>query len=155
MQKNLNVDTLVSENCLILGQKALSKKNNNKNIFILGNRNKIEVFKKNRIRFLLLKLYPLISGFYRTQLAEQDIKILFATTTKSYKQIIKEAALLCGMPYSNDRWLCGSITAILRKTNDRFNIKLTREEKYIDYLYQKKYKKSLDITKSQDQLSNR
>jgi ribosomal protein S2 len=101
---NIFLGKLVSENCLLLGQNQLaSKKNSTKNIFVLGRRNEVEVLKKNKIRFLLSRLNPLISSFYRTKLSSDDVKILFATTTKSYRKIIKEAAMRSNMPFYVDR----------------------------------------------------
>jgi ribosomal protein S2 len=101
---NIHLGKLVSENCLLLGQKQPSStKNSTKNFFVLGRRNNVEVLKKNKMRFLISRLYPLISSFYRTSLDVDDVKILFATTTKSYRKVIKEAALRSNMPFYVDR----------------------------------------------------
>jgi ribosomal protein S2 len=156
---NIHLDKLVSENCLLLGQNPSSTKNSTKNFFILGRRNNVEVLKKNKIKFLLFRLYPLISGFYRTSLAVDDVKILFATTNKTYSKVVKEAALRCNMPYYVDRWLCGSITATSQNTqfalNQTFCPEKTREEKYYDFFYEKKYKKSINIGKMQYHKKNK
>jgi ribosomal protein S2 len=102
-ENSILLDKLVSENCLLLGQKSAEKKNNEKNYFIVGRRNGIEVFDKNKIKFLLQRMYPLISGFYRTKLRSDDVKFFFATTNTSYLKIIENAASQCGMSFYGGR----------------------------------------------------
>jgi ribosomal protein S2 len=157
---NIHLGKLVSENCLLLGQKQPSStKNSTKNFFVLGRRNNVEVLKKNKMRFLISRLYPLISSFYRTSLDVDDVKILFATTTKSYRKVIKEAALRSNMPFYVDRWLCGSITATLQSTqfalNQAFHPEKNREEKYYDFFYEKKFKRGINIEKTEHHKKNR
>ena len=58
-------------------------------------------------------------SFYNTTPKMQPIKILFATTNPLYKEIIAEAAQLCNMPFHNQRWLCGYLSASSRYLKDR------------------------------------
>ena len=58
-------------------------------------------------------------SFYNPTQKMQPIKILFATTNPLYKELIAEAALLCNMPFHNQRWLCGYLSASSRYINDR------------------------------------
>jgi len=60
--KNL-AQTLVSENCLTFGQNSrLTSKNLTK--YLLGTRGTIEIFKLYEMRYLLLKIYPLIQTLF-------------------------------------------------------------------------------------------
>lgn len=157
METSVLLDRLVSENCLLLGKKSLEKKNNEKNHFVFGGRGDIEILNKTKIKFLLYKLYPLISGFYRTKLKNDDVKFFFASTNTLYSKIIANAAIQCGMPYYTGRWLCGSIAGIIQNggLNRVFNVKKTREESYIEFFYQKKFKQAVDIKKNQFAAKNR
>lgn len=157
IKTNILLDRLVSENCLLLGKKFLEKKKNEKNYFILGRRDNIEILDKTKVKFLLYRLYPLISGFYRTGLKNDDVKFFFATTNTFYSKIIANAATQCGMPFYTGRWLCGSIAGTIQNSdlNRVFNIKKTREENYIEFFYQKRFKQAVNIKKNQFVVNNR
>jgi small subunit ribosomal protein S2 len=47
---------------------------------------------------------------YVSRVASKKGKILFVGTKQAAREIIKEQALRCGMPYVNDRWLGGMLT---------------------------------------------
>jgi ribosomal protein S2 len=154
------IDKLVMENCLILGHHP--KLTNKKFIkYIFGTRHSLEIFKLYELRYLLLKIYPVIyslfnpvrflqdneiSGIksknvileaskkkkkdlylkvkkhvnYRTKYNYFNLidpekntppQILFASVTPEYAHILEAAAKVCQMPWHDNRWLSGSITA--------------------------------------------
>ena len=157
-QNNKILNKLISENCLSFGR---SPKLNNRKIthYISGARQKVDIFNLYEMRYLLLKVYPLIHNLFlqerlnvkkkkwtfdknsvsqnnpqtflkqflnleklkllKTKLNKPLLrssrpflpKILFATTTEIYSEIIISAATKCHMPFHINRWLSGTITA--------------------------------------------
>jgi ribosomal protein S2 len=160
----LIIDKLVMENCLMFGQhpKFTSKKVAK---YLLGTRETTEIFKLYELRYLLLKIYPLIHNLFynprvNPKLKSQDIwtpnhkqeslslvnteirpassiwpfkkrfsfvwkqrtippQILFASVTPNLSGIIQEAAQICNMPWHENRWLSGSITAAISYPSDK------------------------------------
>lgn len=76
-QKNFIWQTLVLQNCLTLSQPA---KFTSKNItqYLLGNRNKINIFKYDHLKHLLLKIAPIISTLFHSHM---KIKNKFGRST--------------------------------------------------------------------------
>jgi ribosomal protein S2 len=154
------IDKLVMENCLILGHHP--KLTNKKFIkYIFGTRHSLEIFKLYELRYLLLKIYPVIYSLFNsfrflqddetTGIKTKNLKleaskkkkkdlylkvkpytayrnknnyfnliepeknitpqILFASVTPEYAHILEAAAKVCQMPWHDNRWLSGSITA--------------------------------------------
>jgi small subunit ribosomal protein S2 len=73
--------------------------------FIFGERNKIHIIN-------LEKTLPafLDAANYLGKIAAAKGKILFVGTKRSAREIVKEQANHCGMPYVNHRWLGGMLT---------------------------------------------
>ena len=65
-QNNLILNQLVSENCLSFGR---SPKLNNRKIthYLSGTRQKVDIFNLYEMRYLLLKVYPLIHNLFLLQ----------------------------------------------------------------------------------------
>jgi ribosomal protein S2 len=163
------IQKLVVENCLTFGQHSrLTSKKVTK--YLVGTRATTEIFKLYELRYLLLKIYPLIHNlFYNPRLnsylekktipnfllqkiststlhgkpifknkpsskiilnskkKKQNFKktkfsfklkqknllpqILFATTTPAFASIVKHAAQICNMPWHQNRWFNGFMTA--------------------------------------------
>ena len=104
---NQILDKLVFETCLHFGRNP--KINNSKiHHYIFGIRQKINIFKFQEIRYLLLKIYPQglkeLNQRYSSSLKKKTLKflppkILFATTTELYSEIVSAAAKKCYMPF--------------------------------------------------------
>ena len=155
---NKILEQLIFENCLSFGRNP--KLNNKKiNHYLFGTRQRLDIFKLYEIRYLLLKVYPLIHNLFLQErlnkkkkkkwffhknfdFEKQNLprefknkknfyslkdkfnktlreriarplppKILFATTTPIYSEIVSSAANNCHMPFHVNRWLSGSVTA--------------------------------------------
>ena len=201
---NKILNQLIFANCLSFGR---SPKLNNRRInhYIFGTRQKFDVFKLYEMRYLILKIYPIIHNlFLQERLNNQkkkkwffnkdfdlqtknlpfvfrqrenfnDLKdkfnrtmkkkiaqtlppkILFATTTNLYSEIVISAAKKCRMPFHVNRWLSGSVTAASFWKNDKEKWSLllnTAEEKYITSQFQKKFfqqKKNLELQRNKVQ----
>ncbi len=169
------IQKLVVENCLNFGQHSrLTSKKVTK--YLVGTRVTTEIFKLYELRYLLLKIYPLIHNlFYNPRLnsplekkllpnlflqkavtSSTSVKkivknksslriingatkkkhnfkrskfsfrskqknllpqILFATTTPAFAHIIKHAAQICNMPWHQNRWFNGFMTAGMPPTS--------------------------------------
>jgi small subunit ribosomal protein S2 len=73
--------------------------------YIFGHRNKIHIIN-------LEKSLPLFNDAmnYIGKLAANGGKILFVGTKRSARDVVREEAERCGMPYVNHRWLGGMLT---------------------------------------------
>lgn len=73
--------------------------------YIFGHRNKIHIIN-------LEKTLPLFNDAmnFIGKLAANGGKILFVGTKRAAKEVIKEEAIRCGMPYVHHRWLGGMLT---------------------------------------------
>lgn len=73
--------------------------------YIFGHRNKIHIIN-------LEKTLPLFNDAmnFIGKLAANGGKILFVGTKRAAKEVIKEEATRCGMPYVHHRWLGGMLT---------------------------------------------
>ena len=72
-ETNQILNQLISENCLSFGRspKLSSRKISH---YISGARQKIDIFKLYEIRYLLLKIYPLIHNLFLQQRVKLKIK---------------------------------------------------------------------------------
>lgn len=199
---NQILDKLVFETCLNFGRNP--KINNSKiHHYILGIRQKINIFKFQEIRYLLLKIYPVIHHLflqerlnfkqkkkwffpknynfqtqswikpfrnsqglkdlnqrYSSSLKKKTLKflppkILFATTTELYSEIVSAAAKKCYMPFHVKRWLSGSVTAASSYITDRKKWSFSNDlpqEKRMDSAFQKRFPK---YKKNREQQKNR
>jgi small subunit ribosomal protein S2 len=73
--------------------------------YIFGHRNKIHIINLERT----LELYQGATKFVR-QLAANKGTILFVGTKRQCREIIREEALRCAMPFVDHRWLGGMLT---------------------------------------------
>jgi small subunit ribosomal protein S2 len=73
--------------------------------YIFGERNKIHIINLEHT----LPMYNEAANFLG-KLAAKKAKILFVGTKRSAQEPVKEAAIRCGMPYVNHRWLGGMLT---------------------------------------------
>ncbi len=73
--------------------------------FIFGERNRIHIIN-------LEKTLPLFNDAlnFLGKLAAQNKKILFVGTKRAAREVVREEAERCGMPYVNQRWLGGMLT---------------------------------------------
>lgn len=73
--------------------------------YIFGERNKIHIINLEHT----LPMFNEATNFLG-KLAAKEGKILFVGTKRAAQEVIKEAAIRCGMPYVNRRWLGGMLT---------------------------------------------
>jgi len=73
--------------------------------YIFGQRNKIHIINLEKT----LPLYQEAMN-YLGSLVANDGKILFVGTKRAARELIRERALRCGMPFVNHRWLGGMLT---------------------------------------------
>jgi len=73
--------------------------------YIFGHRNKIHIINLERT----LELYQGAVKFVR-QLAGNKGTILFVGTKRQAREIVREEAMRCGMPFVDHRWLGGMLT---------------------------------------------
>ena len=192
---------LIYTNCLSFGRNP--KLNNKKiNHYIFGTRQQLDIFKLYEMRYLLLRIYPLIHNlFLQARLNQakkkkwffdkkfdfqtknlpkafrnlrnfQDLKdkfnrtfkektprellpkILFATTTEMYSEILSSAAKKCRMPFHVNRWLSGAVTASsFQRTDEKRWSFLTNsfEETFANTTAQNKFfkhKKNFEVQKN-------
>lgn len=198
---NKILNQLLYANCLSFGRSP--KLNNRKiNHYIFGTRQKFDIFKLYEMRYLILKVYPIIHNLFLQERLNKkkkkkwffnrdfdfqtqnlpkifrnlknfnDLKdkfnktlkekvsrtlppkILFATTTNIYSEIVSSAAKKCRMPFHVNRWLSGAVTAASYHKNDKEKWSFllnTFEEKYITSQFQNKFfkhKKNFELQKN-------
>ena len=73
--------------------------------YIFGSRSKIHIINLEKTLPMYLDALNFIG-----KLASQNGKVLFVGTKRSARESTAEAALRCGMPYVNHRWLGGMLT---------------------------------------------
>jgi small subunit ribosomal protein S2 len=73
--------------------------------YIFGERNKIHIINLEHT----LPMYHEAANFIG-KLAAKNANILFVGTKRAAQEAVKEAAIRCGMPYVNRRWLGGMLT---------------------------------------------
>ena len=73
--------------------------------FIFGHRNKIHIINLEQT----LALYNEAAKFVR-KLASNKGVVLFVGTKRQAREIVREEAIRCGMPYVDHRWLGGMLT---------------------------------------------
>ncbi|OGH91687.1 MAG: 30S ribosomal protein S2 [Candidatus Magasanikbacteria bacterium RIFOXYC2_FULL_39_8] len=88
--------------------------------FIFTQRNQVHILDLDQTKRQLEEVLPQIS-----KMAAEGKKILFVSTKPQAREIVKQAALDCGMPYLTDRWVGGMLTNFTEIK------KLIR--KYVDY----------------------
>jgi len=73
--------------------------------YIFGERNKIHIFNLERTVPLMEEAQNFLSS-----LASRNGIVLFVGTKRAARDVVREAAQSCGMPYVNRRWLGGMMT---------------------------------------------
>lgn len=73
--------------------------------FIFTERNRIHILNLEKTEAQLNAVLPVIK-----QMAVEGKKILFVTTKPQARELVKQAAIDCGMPYLTERWLGGLLT---------------------------------------------
>ncbi|KKT05047.1 MAG: 30S ribosomal protein S2 [Candidatus Magasanikbacteria bacterium GW2011_GWD2_43_18] len=73
--------------------------------FIFTERNGVHIIDLEKTDEQLRAVLPVV-----TQMAKDGKKILFVSTKPQAKDIVKDAAIDCGMPYLVDRWVGGLLT---------------------------------------------
>jgi len=73
--------------------------------FIFSDRNRIHILNLEETQKQLEAVLPEIK-----KMAQEGKQILFISTKPQAKEIVKKAALDCGMPYLVDRWIGGMLT---------------------------------------------
>jgi small subunit ribosomal protein S2 len=94
-----------------------------------------------------------------TELIGEDISgggmLLFVGTKKQAKENLAEAAVRCGMPYVNERWLGGTLTNF-RTIRQRIDYLLDLEHRFEQGEFQKLTKKEiLSLERKMDKLNRR
>ncbi len=106
------------------GHKA-SKRHPKMAPFIFTSRNEVNVIDLERTQEKLKEVLEAVK-----KMAAEGKVILFASTKPQAREIVKQAATDCGMPYLVDRWLGGLITNFseIKKLINKYN-KMKEEEK--------------------------
>ncbi|HRH23915.1 MAG TPA: 30S ribosomal protein S2 [Candidatus Magasanikbacteria bacterium] len=73
--------------------------------FIFSERNQVHILNLEETEKQLKEVLPVVKA-----MAAEGKKILFVTTKPQAREIVKQAALDCGMPFLTERWLGGMIT---------------------------------------------
>jgi small subunit ribosomal protein S2 len=103
--------------------------------YIYGARNGIYVLDLRKTTGMLDEAYAVVREF-----SARNKNILFVGTKKQASEAIKRAAISCGMPYVNHRWLGGMLTnfGTIKKSIRKLEIiKKMREEGQLDLLTKK------------------
>ncbi len=86
--------------------------------FIFGERNQIHIINLEKTEEQLNAILPAIK-----QMAAEGKQIVFVTTKPQARELVKQAAIACGMPYLTERWLGGLLTnfAEIKKLIKKYN----------------------------------
>lgn len=110
--------------------------------FIFSSRNDVHVIDLEKTQEKLKEVLEVVK-----KMAAEGKVILFASTKPQAREIVKQAAIDCGMPYLVDRWLGGLITNFseIKKLISKYN-KMKEEQKTGEW---EKYtkKEQLDFSK--------
>jgi len=109
--------------------------------YISGVKNTVHIFDLNQTAEKLEKALNFIQKF-----SSEGKKILFIGTKVQVKELLKETAIECEMPYINERWLGGTFTNFktIKKRIDHFNELAQQKEKGELGKYTKKERLMLD-----------
>lgn len=115
--------------------------------FIYTDRNNIHVIDLEKTRAELEIVLPQIK-----KMAAEGKVILFVSTKPQAREIVKAAAMDCGMPFLTDRWLGGMLTnfAEIKKLVKKYNT--LKEEQATGELEKYTKKEQLDIAKELEKM---
>ncbi len=117
--------------------------------FIYTERNGVHIIDLQKTMQQLKTVLPAIK-----QLASEGKTILFVSTKPQAKEIVKQAAVDCGMPYLVDRWIGGMLTNFeeIKRLLKKYNtLKEKREKGELEH-YTKKER--LEISRSLEKMSS-
>lgn len=115
--------------------------------FIYTDRNGVHVIDLEKTQVELTKVLPQIK-----QMAAEGKTILFVSTKPQAREIVKAAALDCGMPFLTDRWLGGMLTnfAEIRKLIKKYV--MLKDQQATGELEKYTKKEQLDIAKELEKM---
>jgi len=115
--------------------------------FIYTDRNNVHVIDLDKTRAELEKVLPQVK-----KMAAEGKQILFVSTKPQAREVVKAAALDCGMPFLTDRWLGGMLTnfAEIKKLVKKYNT--LKEEQASGELEKYTKKEQLDIAKELEKM---
>lgn len=103
--------------------------------YIYGRKKNIFIIDLQKTANLLLKAQDFIR-----EVVKNGGKVLFVSTKRQTKEIVKELAISCNMPYMVERWIGGLITnfSVIKKQIDRYKeLKDKRDKGEFDKLTKK------------------
>ncbi len=115
--------------------------------FIYTDRNNIHVIDLEKTQAQLESVLPAIK-----KMAAEGKQILFVSTKPQAREVVKAAAIECGMPFLTDRWLGGMLTnfAEIKKLVKKYNT--LKEEQRTGELEKYTKKEQLDIAKELEKM---
>jgi len=115
--------------------------------YIFGHRNKIHIINLEKT----LALYQEALRFMR-QLAANKGTVLFVGTKRQAREVIREEAIRCGMPYVDHRWLGGMLTNFKTVKQSIKRLKEMEQTKEEGGLERMSKKEALGIQRELDKL---
>ncbi len=115
--------------------------------FVYGDRNQVHIINLEKTEEQLHSVLPAIK-----QMAAEGKQILFVTTKPQARELVKQAAIDCGMPYLTERWLGGLLTnfAEIKKLIKKYNTLKEKQTKGELGNYTKK--EQLEISKELEKM---
>ncbi len=115
--------------------------------FIYTDRNNIHVIDLEKTQAQLESVLPEIK-----KMAAEGKQILFVSTKPQAREVVKAAAIECGMPFLTDRWLGGMLTNFgeIKKLVKKYNT--LKEEQATGELEKYTKKEQLDIAKELEKM---
>ena len=115
--------------------------------FIYTDRNNVHVIDLEKTQAQLELVLPEIK-----KMAAEGKQILFVSTKPQAREVVKAAAMDCGMPFLTDRWLGGMLTnfAEIKKLVKKYNT--LKEEQRTGELEKYTKKEQLDIAKELEKM---
>ena len=115
--------------------------------YIFGHRNKIHIINLERT----LALYQEALRFMR-QLAANKGAVLFVGTKRQAREVVREEAMRCGMPYVDHRWLGGMLTNFKTVKQSIKRLKEMEQAKADGALERMSKKEALGLQREMDKL---
>lgn len=109
--------------------------------FIFGTRNSVHIIDLEKTKEKLIEALKFIE-----ELVKEKKTILFVGTKIQIRNLLKEVARECGLPYINERWLGGTFTnfsMIRKRVEYLIDLEKKLAEGYFDH-YTKKEKKEIE-----------
>ena len=115
--------------------------------YIFGHRNKIHIINLEKT----LALYQEALRFMR-QLAANKGAVLFVGTKRQAREVVREEAMRCGMPYVDHRWLGGMLTNFKTVKQSIKRLKEMEQAKADGALERMSKKEALGLQREMDKL---